>query len=251
MVEECNHPKNVDTSQPIYFNLESPLEPSVERVIFLQLNLLRTSFFIDLLLSRTPHTPHTQHQSTQNNTRDDEIQLISKMSVKNCTCCCGRWILLYNIEEATLDDIKSYLKGLFRLYCILFILNVLNTSSISPESNCDGFIFSAVESFLYLGNTVALWFVSDKPTNINSIYAMSVAASLSICNVVNTITVGVLDRNPYAAVYVVSISIQVTTIYILHKMREKLLDGENNILDKPILPVTANTNNPLTIDIDM
>jgi hypothetical protein len=156
---------------------------------------------------------------------------------------------LYNIEEATLDDIKAYLKGLFRLYCVLFILNVLNTSSISPKTNQDGFIFSAVESFLYLGNTVALWLVSGKPTNINTVYAMSVAASLSICNAVNTVTVGVLDRNPWAAIYVVSISIQVTTIYILYKMREKHLDGENIIFDKPILPTTAN--NPLNIDIEM
>ncbi len=161
-----------------------------------------------------------------------------------CTCCCRRCILLYHIEDATLDDIKSYLRGLFRLYCFLVILNVLNVAS--TYDNVRLFIFNVTGLSLYIGNTVALRFVSTDPTNVSTIWSMIFASLLCIFNIISTIYLGVEDNNPWAVLYVVSIAIQVSTVYIVHKLREKLLDSDNYVFD------TADIKTPLAFNnIDM
>ncbi len=165
--------------------------------------------------------------------------------MSSCKCCCKRYNLLYNMKEATVDEVKSFLNGLFRLYVFMTILNILNAWTVRRHSS--QFISAIFGTLLYLGNTVALRYTSTVPTNCNTIWAIVFAAMLCVFNCAITIFFGIQDHNPWMVLYAFSIAVQLTTVYIHHQLRIKMLDTDSLIFGDG----SADVKTPLTHSGDM
>lgn len=141
--------------------------------------------------------------------------------MSGCSCCCGRCILLYNIDDATWHDIVIFIRGVFKLYCFMLLLAAIDILTV-PFDKTEDLVFAVVQMALYIPTTTALMYVSRKPSLKNTMYSMIAVSALLVYNATYAFFVGIKYKTLWALIYIVPVSIQMSTVYILFKMRRKL-----------------------------
>lgn len=153
--------------------------------------------------------------------------------------CVKRFMMIYNIQQIPLEDIVVYLKRLVRIYVILVILSVVRLVTGNLELTTE-FILNIVGLGLYFLNVLMVKLVSENPTIRYSIFPLVSSITLCIFNIVETIVLVVVDKNYWSLFNLISVFIQLTTIFILHKLREKIHAQDNAMMQNDIeTPVIA------------
>lgn len=140
---------------------------------------------------------------------------------------CRRINLLVNIETTTVEEILAYLQRMFRLFCIFFVVSIISLALNYSETTVI-LVFSIIGVILYAINMGMVKFLVDNPAPQNvflPIISTTVLCSFNIADLVITILV---TGSYWALFSLLGVALQSTTIYIMYKLREKMLTQENS-----------------------
>jgi hypothetical protein len=156
---------------------------------------------------------------------------------------CNKFRLIYNIENVPLEDIVTYLKRLVRIYLILIVLSIIDIVTSDKDMSVT-FILSIVALALYVLNLFSVKLVSEKPTIHTSILPLITVSILWLFNIAQIIINVVMFKNYFALISLISVVIQMTTIYLLHKLREKIhtkdrADNLHNDIETPQIAIAT------------
>eukprot|EP01040_Poterioochromonas_malhamensis_P017841 gene17841-20638_t len=139
---------------------------------------------------------------------------------------CRKFALIYNIENTTIQELCAYLRRLHRIYLIFTIISGINLFTDSIQGKRVAAILAGVNILLYLMNIVILQRASNDPTVMNANLAVFGLLLISAFNIF-TLIYNVLTGNIWALFSVVGVILQWSTVYIVYKLREKVVNGEN------------------------
>lgn len=131
---------------------------------------------------------------------------------------CRRFQLLYRIEEATAQEIIQYLRRLWRVYIILLILTIIGTA-FDGQTNLAWNIATIV---LYTINIGGLYLLYKTPCIAYTYLPMISSFLLACLDSIQMVYILVEDGEYLVLLRLISITIQLTTIYIAFKLREKM-----------------------------
>ena len=153
---------------------------------------------------------------------------------------CRNILLLYNIENVSVDDLLVYIKRRFRIYVIYFVLVAL-TLALAPDYHTTFVVFSVITLVLYAISMIALFQLSKNPTSSNALHPLLSAIAVLCFNIFDLVyTMVETPTNYYALISILSIALQLSTLFILHKLRELLIarelgkEEDGNNLEQPI-----------------
>ena len=135
---------------------------------------------------------------------------------------CRRFSLLANIEKATIDDFKPFIKGLFRGYIILLILSIVSVL-FSLRAEVGILVFDILGVVLYACCALLFYITSNNVIIDNCLYSISATSLLLLLKVASLIYAIVLASYTSLASAVISSIIQASTVYIFVKLRSKIL----------------------------
>jgi hypothetical protein len=140
---------------------------------------------------------------------------------------CRRFQLLYNISQATANEIVDYLYKMWKIYIILLAISI-----VTLVFNHRDFVWSISTLVLYAINVVAFYALVNSPSSFVRIYlAMMSAFFLACLNTVEMVSILVLYQTWLSLLRIIAIAIHLTTIYIIYKLREKLKHEETGDLE--------------------
>ncbi len=137
---------------------------------------------------------------------------------------CRRFSLLANIEKATIDDFKPFIKGLFRGYIILLILSIVIVL-FSLRAEVGILVFDILGVVLYACCALLFYITSNNVIIDNCLYSISATSLLLLLKVASLIYAIVLASYTSLASPVISSIIQASTVYIFVKLRSKILSA--------------------------
>lgn len=150
--------------------------------------------------------------------------------------CVRRFRLLANIDDASIDELLSFIKRMARIYFIIGVINIVTAATSSESKGHAQLIISIVSIILYFINIGAMFNLAGSPSILNA----SVVILTNICifsfNIFSLIYNVVILKSYWALVSLLGIFVQTTTIYILVKLRGKVIAKEN-------LPLVNEPNN--------
>lgn len=157
---------------------------------------------------------------------------------------CRRFKLIYNIESSTVEDILQYLQGMFRLYCIFFVISIINLALNYSSNLTLGLSIAGV--VLYAINMGMVKFVVDNPAPQSVFLPMLSTIILCLFNIANLVITILLTGSYWGLFSLLGVALQSSTIYILYKLREKLLGQQQNQAVGELHQVILDVENPKT-----
>ncbi len=145
---------------------------------------------------------------------------------------CRRFALLYNIEQTSIDELYAYLYRLSRLYAIFLVIAIIELAT-NKSSNHALFLWALIGLLLYAVNVTALFYTSSHKDNRQFWHVsvpMCTATVLAIFNIANLINLITSEGNLWALFSLLSIILQITTVYLLWHLRAKMIAKENEKL---------------------
>jgi hypothetical protein len=134
----------------------------------------------------------------------------------------GKFRLIANIENTSIEEILVYLKRLLRIYFTLVIFSIIGFVSNLAIGETVAAIIAIVGVVLYVIHMTALYFTSQTPTNYHSITTVITALILLVYNIAD-IVYSVSNGNLWGLLSFIGVVLQCTTIYILYKLHEKIV----------------------------
>lgn len=140
---------------------------------------------------------------------------------------CRRIKLLYNIESATIEEIMSYVARLLRLYIILCIVSFILIIVAAAQHVVS--VWNIVSVVLYLINVAALYHLNHIPgtPEPSQTYSVSFSSFFLVCFDLAELIYYLYVGELYYLYLILSISVQLSTVYLTHKLREKLRSGQS------------------------
>eukprot|EP01039_Chlorochromonas_danica_P004730 gene4730-5178_t len=141
---------------------------------------------------------------------------------------CRRFKLLYNIESATIEEIMNYLARRLRLYIILCMVSIILIIVAASHHVVSGWNIASV--VLYLINVAALYHLghtsgTPEPSQTYSVsFSSFFLACFDLAELIYYLYVGEL----YYLYLLLSIGLQLSTVYLIHKLREKIRSGASS-----------------------
>lgn len=136
---------------------------------------------------------------------------------------CRKFRLIQNIENTTIEELCAYLKRLFKIYGIFVIINIVNLATDIKSKNTAGGAFVVADIVLYLINMGFLYSTAQNPTvcgsNLN-IVGLALLSALNIAYLIFTVLTGSL----WALTSLIGVILQWSTIYLIYKLREKIIN---------------------------
>jgi len=160
---------------------------------------------------------------------------------------CRRFRLLYHIETVTAEEILQYLARLFRIYCIFFCISLINLG-LAYNQETVKLILAIVGTVLYAINIGMIKYVVDHPMPHVAIFP--IISNIILCgfNIGNLVYTIVITKSLWGLFSVISILLQFTTIYILYKLRSKIINQEHARLAGELNVFAENPSAPIKND---
>lgn len=141
--------------------------------------------------------------------------------------------MMYNIDKVPLEDIAAFLKRLVRIYVILVVISIVRMMTGDLDFAIE-LILNIIGLGLYVVDAVMIKIVSENPTIYYSVFPLVSSITLCIFNMIETTILVVMDNNLFSLFNLISVFVQLTTIYILYKLREKIHAQDNAIVHNDI-----------------
>lgn len=143
--------------------------------------------------------------------------------------CVQRFRLLQNIENESIETIVKYLARLTRLYAVFSVIAVLNIVSAYYTNRAE-VIFEIVYAILYIGNVLMMFQMVRQPTIMMATLSIVTIVILFAYNVFYLLYQVLVEKSIWALFAVIGLVFQVTTVFILYKLRQKIVNKENTNL---------------------
>ena len=169
---------------------------------------------------------------------------------------CRKYRMLANIENVSITELISYLRRFRIIYLIILIISIVGLVSTGEI-----LIWGVVGVVLYaLGLLAIVWLIYDhnphpSPEDEEQIVSplkviplMIIITALLMFNISNIIYTVVVVEDYTAIISVISIFIQGTTIYLVYKLREKLLARHQERLVSNQQSSSKDTPSPMNIN---
>ena len=136
---------------------------------------------------------------------------------------CRRFKLLANIETTSVEDLKSFLIRSAKLYVLLTILSIVYVILLVNGGSTPLLALAVIAAVLYAGCSVSLYFTGKNGTDTECIFSLIgtvLLLALKVASAAYSIYIG-----NYTSIIqsIVSIAIQTSTVYLIFKLRQKLL----------------------------
>lgn len=137
---------------------------------------------------------------------------------------CKKLRMARDIDNLSISSVLTYVKKLVRLYCILFVilLIILLSSATSGHESHTSLATGIVALVLYIACAAALYLVTTDASARNALLPVFLASTISLFNFVDMIYTVAVTKNYYGLFSLISLALQIPTIYILYKLYEKL-----------------------------
>eukprot|EP01039_Chlorochromonas_danica_P004732 gene4732-5182_t len=141
---------------------------------------------------------------------------------------CRRFKLLYNIESAPIEEIMSSLARLLRLYVLLCIVSFILIIVAAAQNVVS--IWNIVSVVLYLINVAALYHLGQIPgtPEASQTYSVSFSSFFLVCFDLAELIYYLYVGELYYLYLLLSIGLQLSTVYLTHKLREKIRSGASS-----------------------
>lgn len=151
---------------------------------------------------------------------------------------CKSLILLHHIEKVTIDELLVFMNRRLKLYGIFFII-ALVSFILLKDYHPTYLAFTIVTLGLYLLSMLAIFQLRKNPTSRTALFPIITAIIVLAFNIFSMVYTLVLHGNLYALITLISIILQISTLFVLHKLREKLVNRElgrddDEALEQPI-----------------
>lgn len=159
--------------------------------------------------------------------------------------CVSRYKILSNIENATIEDCVKFINRICRIYVIFGIIAIVNAVNVSAYKERKQVMLTIIYIALYFFNIGTLAIVAKTPTLPNCSIAIFGNSILYVYNIFLLIFNIVVFRSYWALFTLIGIFVQTTTLYILYKFREKVINQENVSLTTAIAVAVPAENYPV------
>ncbi len=139
---------------------------------------------------------------------------------------CRKYALIYNIDNTNIQELCDYLSRLKKIYLIFMIISLVNLITEAVPKQLSTSIIAAVNILLYLINIIILQRASNDHTVMNANLAIFGLLLISAFNIFSLIY-NAVTGNLWTIFGVVSVVLQWSTIFLIYKLREKIINGEN------------------------
>ena len=136
---------------------------------------------------------------------------------------CRKFALIWNIESISAEELVEHIRKLLRVYVIFLVISIV--SIVFAESTA-ALIIDGVEIGLYAVGIVAIYNLTSRANALNAIFPLVVACALFVVETIELIYTAAVSGSLWGLFSVISLILQLGTIYILYKAREKLLVEE-------------------------
>lgn len=143
--------------------------------------------------------------------------------------CVQRFRLLANIDNESIETIVKYLGRLTRLYAIFSLIAVVEIVS-AYYTNRSEVIFEIVYTILYIGNVLMLFQMVRQPSIVTATISIASVVILLAYNVFYLLYQVFVEKSIWALFAVIGLVFQVTTVFIIYKLRQKIANRENTNL---------------------
>ena len=151
---------------------------------------------------------------------------------------CKSFYFIHNIEKVTIDELLVYMNRRMKLYGVFFVI-ALVSFILLKDYHPTYIVFTSITLGLYLLSILAIFQLRKNPTSRTAAYPMITAIFVLAFNIFSMVYTLILHGNLYALITLISIVLQISTLFVLHKLREKLVNRElgrddEEALEQPI-----------------
>jgi uncharacterized protein YacL len=155
--------------------------------------------------------------------------------------CCSRVSLLRDIDNKTVDEISSFLRRSYRIYYLLLFSALVNAGYNYYHHSLYAGIYDSITVvlfilFIFLFRSLTIQDGKDKQATIQDLpyihYSIGTVALIALLYLANIIYELVGSLNFLFLINVISVLIQLSTLFILLKYKEKVKATENLIQDE-------------------
>lgn len=146
---------------------------------------------------------------------------------------CRGLILLHDIQNRSIDELLVFMKRRLRIYMIFFVIEIA-TFCLSQNYHITYLSFTIVTLVLYLISMGSIVQFQKNPTSKNALLPIVSAVLILIFNIFD-MTYTLITTNDYWALFsLISIFLQLSTLAVIYKLREKLLNREQGREDDDV-----------------
>lgn len=138
---------------------------------------------------------------------------------------CRNFRLIQNIENVSIDELLVHMNRRLKLYMIFFVIEIV-TFILSDDYHATYVAFSIITLVLYILSMLAILRLRKNPTSTNALMPIIAAVFVLVFNIFDMTYTLIKSSNYWALFTLISIGIQLSTLFILHKLREKLVNRE-------------------------
>ena len=139
--------------------------------------------------------------------------------------CVQRFQMLQNIENVPIEQCFAYLLRLTGLYLLIFAIQAISFFA-SGQQNAPPSTAGPTEAklicYVLLSTCCGLTYMFK--TVFWSTMTTIISACVTIISVI-VLIIGLMQKNYFALIILISIFISSTTVYLMYKIREKLVKG--------------------------
>eukprot|EP01032_Pedospumella_encystans_P009498 gene9498-11174_t len=152
---------------------------------------------------------------------------------------CRSFMIIQNIENTSIDELLVYMNRRLRLYGVFFVI-ALVTFILAYDYHTTYLAFTIVTLVLYLLSMAAILQLKKNPTSRTALYPIITAVIVLAFNIFSMVFTLIKSGNLWALITLISIVLQISTLFVLHKLREKLVnrelgrDDDDAALEQPI-----------------
>lgn len=152
---------------------------------------------------------------------------------------CRSFFLIHNIENTSIDELLVYMNRRLRLYAVFFVI-ALVTFILAFDYHTTYLAFTIVTLVLYLLSMAAILQLKKNPTSKTALHPIITAIIVLAFNIFSMVYTLIKSGNLWALITLISIVLQLSTLFVLHKLREKLInrelgrDDDDVALEQPI-----------------
>ncbi len=144
---------------------------------------------------------------------------------------CLRFSIIYHINTVSIDELYVFVKRLVRITIIFLIVNIVETAVTDRAK--PQFIWAIFGMILYFCNVFALSYTASHQEDRQIWHVqipMTTSIVLTLFELANLIYIIVIEKNLWSLFAIVSILLQMSSFYILYKLRSKMIAKENEKL---------------------
>lgn len=138
---------------------------------------------------------------------------------------CRSLFILQNIQNTSIDELLVFLKRRLKIYMIFFVIEIV-TFLLSKDYHTTYVAFTVVTLVLYVISIAAIHRLQKNPTSSNAVWPMLAAICVLAFNVFDMTYTLIMTSNYWALFTLISIALQISSLIILYKLREKLQNRE-------------------------